>query len=1069
MRPVMATGTRSDFGSQDEPANGHGSVDAGPDERPIKLRRTTKACIQCRVRKQRCDGQSRDDPVAPCSRCQQLRVACSFMTTSAEEQDDAQATKIAKTAHKVERLQKRVAEQEDRIQRLERLTRHLSAAATSPPEWPGKSRGSAANGTSPHNLNAPNSAPRGYESPEIIRAADADDRRDLHSSSSVQSDAAQTCQEALEAVDLDTPLSTLRCLQPSYLVDQSDRLEDPVSAGLLTVLEAQDIFDLYFASCHKWAPVLCPRSQRSAATVRATCPTLFTSVCAIGSRFMDLSLTMSTRYPEIVRILDATLSRILLKPHPSDGRLETIQALLLYVQWMPVDVQGSPQGDRIRTRYNDVSAWSIIGLAIRYALLLGLQDSPSAFSPEREASASVEDAARLRVWINLLSCDANLMLSSGLPGSLNPEPVAHISRTFASHRNASLPDDTRAAALCELVAILKRAARSSGSPNVRALDSLSLRRANLEFEAWEAHWNQTLGPEVKHNQMPYTTLRSNRLTVNSACLSNLLARSAPESYSPPPLVSLHLVEALDVSISAACCTILALSQQAPGRASPVEFRATSIPPGPLTADRAAVESISFSVDSSWVSHSFAAMFLVLCFTRNAIDDNLNLLALTGLFSRIITLAAEIFSIICAGDPLVHPAAEYQKGLIRVFSLLLGEKDGRLQEQERPKTPRGIETDLESLFGLMMDHPASVFRSGWTPMSFLLSYSVDRDRSELYGNPSAVSAMASYELNGLTVTPILNSSFGAEVSGVDWQAPVPADTVKTLISLQDKYGVIIFRGTGLDNDRHVAFSKQLGDLEVNPAWGGSDRVGSSYLFDVSNIEADGSVVKKGSRRWAHSLGNALWHTDSSFNQHRSKYSLLLAHKVPGVGKGTTEFADTRAAWNDLDEELKADLREVVVEHELWHSRRLAAPDEYGTLTAEERGKKPPSYHQLVQKAPNGGETLFLAAHAKRLLHKDGTPLPDSQKRIWDLIAHCTQPKYTFVAEWTSAGDMMWWDNRQSMHRASPYDENMGARDVRRSTVFDDGEAAFGVTVRPADSDMLVIDATAVASTPSLVVA
>lgn len=42
-------------------------------------------------------------------------------------------------------------------------------------------------------------------------------------------------------------------------------------------------------------------------------------------------------------------------------------------------------------------------------------------------------------------------------------------------------------------------------------------------------------------------------------------------------------------------------------------------------------------------------------------------------------------------------------------------------------------------------------------------------------------------------------------------------------------------------------------------------------------------------------------------------------------------------------------------------------------------------------------------------------------------------------------MMWWDNRQTMHRASPYDENMGVRDVRRATVYDDGDAAFGVSL------------------------
>ena len=59
-----------------------------------------------------------------------------------------------------------------------------------------------------------------------------------------------------------------------------------------------------------------------------------------------------------------------------------------------------------------------------------------------------------------------------------------------------------------------------------------------------------------------------------------------------------------------------------------------------------------------------------------------------------------------------------------------------------------------------------------------------------------------------------------------------------------YGVIIFRNTGLDNDGHLHFAGQLGDLEINPSWGGSERMGTPYLFDISNVDADGNIVKKG---------------------------------------------------------------------------------------------------------------------------------------------------------------------------------------------------------------------------------
>ena len=53
-------------------------------------------------------------------------------------------------------------------------------------------------------------------------------------------------------------------------------------------------------------------------------------------------------------------------------------------------------------------------------------------------------------------------------------------------------------------------------------------------------------------------------------------------------------------------------------------------------------------------------------------------------------------------------------------------------------------------------------------------------------------------------------------------------------LQDKYAVLIFRDTGLDDQRHIAFSRQLGEkLEINPFFYGreNDRVGEPLLFDV----------------------------------------------------------------------------------------------------------------------------------------------------------------------------------------------------------------------------------------------
>lgn len=99
--------------------------------------------------------------------------------------------------------------------------------------------------------------------------------------------------------------------------------------------------------------------------------------------------------------------------------------------------------------------------------------------------------------------------------------------------------------------------------------------------------------------------------------------------------------------------------------------------------------------------------------------------------------------------------------------------------------------------------------------------------------------------------------------------------------------------------------------------------------------------------------------------------------------------------------------------------------YGNPTARELALKPPTCQRLVQVAPDGRKTLYLAAHAKMIL---GRSYEDSQKLIWELIDHCTQPKvrslassgwdvttddlyqYVFSMEWQSGGDFVWWDNR-----------------------------------------------------------
>jgi len=279
---------------------------------------------------------------------------------------------------------------------------------------------------------------------------------------------------------------------------------------------------------------------------------------------------------------------------------------------------------------------------------------------------------------------------------------------------------------------------------------------------------------------------------------------------------------------------------------------------------------------------------------------------------------------------------------------------------------------------------------------------------------------------------LGDGFVAEVEGVDFAAAVEPAIITQITGVLDRYGVAVFRETGLDDQRHIAFSRQFGELELAPKLFGTQQARFTHpeLFDAGNVDRDGQILLD-ERRRLYNKGNALWHTDSSFNPRRAAYSLLLAHRVPPVG-GDTEFANLRAAYAALPQTTRIAIEDLSAEHWLWHSRSLAG---YPTPTAEEREAKPPSQHRLVQYHPGaGGKTLYLAAHASHIV---GWPQAQGRELLRELMDFATQARFTCAVRWHQAGDLVIWDNRSTMHRATAFEDQRYARDMRRTTVYDSG--------------------------------
>ena len=279
---------------------------------------------------------------------------------------------------------------------------------------------------------------------------------------------------------------------------------------------------------------------------------------------------------------------------------------------------------------------------------------------------------------------------------------------------------------------------------------------------------------------------------------------------------------------------------------------------------------------------------------------------------------------------------------------------------------------------------------------------------------------------MKVEPIL-PKFGAECSGLDLTKPLSPEEVRQVTDAMDTYGVCVFRNTGLDDTGHVEFSRNFGYLERSPKREGArSRLPYRELFDASNLNIDGEITTDAAAI-EYRKGDRLWHTDSAFMEKRTSYSLLLAHVVPPAeAGGETWFADTRSAYEDLDQETKDLIEDKIGINSLWWSRMKAGAN----IPEAEIDERPKARHPLVHVHKGSGrKALFIAAHTMDI---EGMPREEGRALLARLIEHATQPQYVFKVQW-GVGDLVIWDNLCTMHRGGDYDYAVHKRDMRRTTV------------------------------------
>jgi alpha-ketoglutarate-dependent 2,4-dichlorophenoxyacetate dioxygenase len=282
---------------------------------------------------------------------------------------------------------------------------------------------------------------------------------------------------------------------------------------------------------------------------------------------------------------------------------------------------------------------------------------------------------------------------------------------------------------------------------------------------------------------------------------------------------------------------------------------------------------------------------------------------------------------------------------------------------------------------------------------------------------------------------LHERFAAEVAGVELRASRDPSELQSIRDAMDRFAVLAFRAQPLCDAEQLAFAERF-DGKLHTKTGsavlGRNRFGNEALTDISNVDEDGELMQTGDRRRMYGLGNRLWHTDASFEDPPGRYSMLHARVLPPVD-ADTEFADMRAAYDELDGATKGKLEGLKVHHSIAYSRSTLGFE----FSEEERAKLQGAVHPLVRTNPRTGRrSLYLASHAS---HVVGWPVPDGRLLLRELTEHATQSRFVYRHSWRAA-DLVIWDNLATMHRAVPYDDSKHRRELRRVTTLDVAPAA-----------------------------
>jgi alpha-ketoglutarate-dependent 2,4-dichlorophenoxyacetate dioxygenase len=271
---------------------------------------------------------------------------------------------------------------------------------------------------------------------------------------------------------------------------------------------------------------------------------------------------------------------------------------------------------------------------------------------------------------------------------------------------------------------------------------------------------------------------------------------------------------------------------------------------------------------------------------------------------------------------------------------------------------------------------------------------------------------------------LTQNLGAGISGMDLAHDVTDAQFRELYRAFLRHQVLVFAPQDLPPGRQVEFARRFGEVQVH-VMNQYHADGYPELYRLSNLDAQGKPNGKHPDK-----GTLAWHTDGSWSRVTGQATIIYGEVMPERGEGgETHFCDTYGAYERLDAAWKARIAGMRAVHNLDFSRTRRHGED--PMTEAQRLAKPPVDHPVVRTHPETGrKCLYLGDHAECIV---GMPYDEGRALIEELNALAVHPDLTYEHKWT-VGELIVWDNRCVLHRATAYDAATQPRVIRRCTVL-----------------------------------